>query len=72
MQEYTKMRIPGKRYLTNTARSFRGTWSASALRYLGGTSHENLRKRREAMRYLAQKSTEKKRSYKVRNFSVPD
>ena len=35
MQEYTKMRIPYKRYQTNTVRTFLGTWNASALRYLG-------------------------------------
>ena len=35
MHEYTKMQIPSKRYLTNTAHTFRGTCSASALRYLG-------------------------------------
>ena len=35
VHEYTKMQIPGKRYLSNTACTIRGTWSASALRYLG-------------------------------------
>ena len=32
--EYTKMRIPYKRYQTNKAHAFWGTWRASALRYL--------------------------------------
>ena len=33
--EYTKMRIPDKRYRTNMARTFRGTGDASATRFLG-------------------------------------
>ena len=35
VHEYTKMRIPSKRYLTNTARTFCGSRSASGLRYFG-------------------------------------
>ena len=35
VHEYTKMRIPSKRYQTNTFRTFWGNWSASALRYFG-------------------------------------
>ena len=35
VQEYTKMRIPDKRYRTNMVCTFWGTWSASAWRYLG-------------------------------------
>ena len=35
VNEYTKMRIPGKMYLTKTARTFWASWSASAWRYLG-------------------------------------
>ena len=35
VHEYTKMQIPKERYLTNMARTFWGTWSASALKYLG-------------------------------------
>ena len=35
VHEYTKMRIPSKRYQTNTVHTFWGTCSASALRYLG-------------------------------------
>ena len=35
LHEYTKMRIPNKKYQTNTVRTFRGTWSVSALSYLG-------------------------------------
>ena len=32
---YTKMRIPEKRYRNNTVRTFSGTQSTLALRYLG-------------------------------------
>ena len=35
MQEYTEMWIPDKRYQTNTVHTLWGTWSASALSYLG-------------------------------------
>ena len=35
VHEYTKMRIPGKRCLTNTAGTFWDSWNGSALRYLG-------------------------------------
>ena len=35
MHEYTKIRILDKRYLTNTARTFWGSWNGSALRYVG-------------------------------------
>ena len=35
MQEYTKMRIPDKRYRSNTVHTFWGTRSTSAFRYLG-------------------------------------
>ena len=56
--EYIKMRITNRRYQTKTVRTFWGTWSTSALRYLGVGN--------------ARKSTENKRSYKVRNLSVPD
>ena len=35
VQEYTKTWILDKRYQTNTFCTFWGTWSASALRYLG-------------------------------------
>ena len=35
VHEHTKIRIPDKRYQTNTVRTFWGTWSGSALRYLG-------------------------------------
>ena len=33
--KYSKMQIPGKRYRTYTVHTFCGTWSTSALRYLG-------------------------------------
>ena len=35
VHEYTKMQILNRRHLTNPARTFWGTWSTSALRYLG-------------------------------------
>ena len=56
------MQIPDQRYLTNTASTFRGTYSASALSYLGWTiSAGNSRK-----------LTEYKWSYEVTSFSALD
>ena len=35
VHEYTEMRIPNRKYQTNTVGTFQGSSSASALKYLG-------------------------------------
>ena len=46
VQEHTKVKIPNKKYQTNTVHTFWGAWSAWALRYLGldnfGTYHTKI------------------------------
>ena len=62
VQEHTKMRIPGKRYRTNTVRTFWDTQSTSALRYLVLTI--SVGSVRKFVKY--------KWDYGIRNFSMLD
>ena len=62
MQEYTEMRIPEKRYRTNTVRTFWDTPSTSALRPLVSTI--SLGSVRKCEKY--------KWDYGIRNFSLLD
>ena len=62
MQQYTKMRIPNKRYQTNTVRTFWGTCSASVLRYLSLDHFGRYRTKIEKYKW----------GYRIRDFSVLD
>ena len=62
MQQYTKMRIPNKRYQTNTVRTFWGTCSASVLRYLSLDHFGRYRTKIEKYNW----------GYRIRDFSVLD